>query len=83
MCIRDSVRGKEQLHDLHGTLIGQAEFAIGVSILAAVSYTHLALRRLLLQGGKRPCPVLGAGQPGRHSAFTTVLRFLKSKAMSL
>ena len=30
------VRGKEQLHDLHGTLIGQAEFAIGVSILAAV-----------------------------------------------
>ena len=30
------VRGKEQLHDLHGALIGQAEFAIGVSILAAV-----------------------------------------------
>ena len=30
------VRGEEQLHDLHGTLIGQAELAIGVGILAAV-----------------------------------------------
>lgn len=27
-----------------------------------------ALRRLLLQGGKLPCPVLGAEQPGRHSS---------------
>ena len=30
------VRSKEQLHDLHGALIGQAELAISVSILAAV-----------------------------------------------
>ena len=30
------VRGEEQLHDLHGTLIGQAELTIGVGILAAV-----------------------------------------------
>ena len=30
------VRGEEELHDLHGTLIGDGEFAIGVGILAAV-----------------------------------------------
>ena len=30
------VRGKEQLHDLHGTLIGQAELTIGVGVLTAV-----------------------------------------------
>ena len=30
------VRGEEELHDLHGTLIGDGELAVGVGILAAV-----------------------------------------------
>ena len=45
------VGGEEQLHDLHGSLIRQAELAVGVGVFApvhgsaaegiAVSYTHL------------------------------------------
>ena len=40
-----------------------------------------ALHRLLLQGGKLPCPVLGAGQPGRHSSQKLFQRRLQARVV--
>ena len=40
-----------------------------------------ALHRLLLQGGKLSCPVLGAGQPGRHSSQKLFQRSLQARVV--